>query len=391
MFYDREQLECAPENKLKGPHVLILRPQHPDIGRGNEDQIHFAKLTTLAIPGGHEEASKHVFSVPFFLDANFLGASFLGTGFLVMSVLNVPQKKTSKPSPKLSALRDLVTATERRLSNSQSNDNLHPSSSLYNVASVDVSEPQDIDHLLTSKILQGSKVHEFSGATHQDTITASGYILALLKRLVDEANHAKAASSAPILWCQTAQSRHEFGAIYGAGLEAFDLNPEHIIFAEAPKNRDLLWALEEGARASNLLAVVGEVSGLSFTESRRLSLAAATGNTPVLLLRPHNDTSASAAETRWRIAATPRPSEPLLLSPPNTPDVPQGTPRWQIDLTRCRGGQPNNWTVEWRNETHRFCLVEKFSNQSPQMAVATADTPAQEPTKESRILAFQSR
>ena len=310
------------------------------------------------------------------------------------SMLDAPLKQSSKPNSKLSALRDLVVATERRLSKSQSNDHLHSGSSLYNAALADADAPQDIDHVLTSKILHGSKVHEFSGATHQDTITASGYILALLKRLVDEENQTKAASSAPILWCQTAQSRREFGAIYGAGLEAFDLNPEHIIFAEAPKNHDLLWALEEGARASNLLAVVGEVGSMSFTESRRLSLAAATGNTPVLLLRPHSDTSASAAETRWRIAAMPGLPDLALQSAPNTQAAPlglMGTPRWQIDLTRCRGGQPNNWTVEWRHETHRFCLVEKFSNQSSQMAAATENTPAQEPAREPRILAFQSR
>lgn len=207
--------------------------------------------------------------------------------------------------------------------------------------------------------------HMFSGTTYGDTTAASGFVLAFIKRLADVS---QSLSTPPILWCQTAHMHNELGPIHAMGLKTFGLDKERFLFVHAHKNKDALWALEEGARSSSLLAVVGEVGALSFTQTRRLSLAAAEGGTPVLLLRAHHELSASAFETRWRIAAAPSAPDPFVSSIP-------GRPRWQVELVGCRGSKPGSWTVEWKNETHRFCLAEKFSSRPPQLADAPIGTP----------------
>ncbi|MEO1280370.1 MAG: hypothetical protein AAFV69_01410 [Pseudomonadota bacterium] len=214
---------------------------------------------------------------------------------------------------------------------------------------------EDIDDVLPIAGMSAGAVHEVSGAAYGDTVAASSYVLSLLWQL------ARLAPSGPILWCQTTKSQQEFGSVYGAGLKAFGFHASQFIFAETPHKHDVLWALEEGARSRSLLAVVGEVDAISFTQTRRLSLAAAKSGTPVLLLRAHNDLSASATETRWRIATTQGMPDPFLSNAP-------GNPCWQVELVRCRGGRPGSWNVEWNNETHRFSLVEQFSSRSSEVA-----------------------
>lgn len=214
----------------------------------------------------------------------------------------------------------------------------------------------EIDAALPKQGLSRAHVHEVSGNAHGDGPTAAAYLAALLKQL------AKAADATPrrqVLWCQTARAAREFGTLYGAGLNAFGLDPDTFVFVQGAKNKDVLWALEEGARAQTVLAVVGEVDGVSFTHSRRLTLAAAAGGTPVLVLRPHDDQTASAAETRWRLSARAGAGDPFVSEIP-------GSPCWQVELSRSRGGQSGSWCVEWHYETHCFHLAEQFSPRWPE-------------------------
>lgn len=262
---------------------------------------------------------------------------------------------------KLADLRDLLARTERRVSQRwQGNIPPLPEGKTKPENSsprwgLDVSE---VSNALPETGLGLASVHDVSGATHGDTAAATGYVLALLKRLADSL---QSKPDKPVLWCQASPARTEFGTIHGHGLKAFGLDPGAFLFVQARHNRDVLWALEEGARTAGLLAVVGEVGTASFTESRRLTLAAAAGGTPVLLLRAHDDRMASAAETCWRVAAVPGAADPFVTNAP-------GNPRWRIELSRCRGGRPGAWTVEWNNETHRFHLAEKFFSRSSRMA-----------------------
>lgn len=151
--------------------------------------------------------------------------------------------------------------------------------------------------------------------------------------------------------------------LYGPGLAAFGLDPARLIIANAGTPRDALWAIEEGLRAPELAAVLGETDGIGLNASRRLQLAAGESGVTGLLLRRAGalDPAAlppSAAVTRWRVRPAPA---------ANTP----GLTRWHLDLLRCRGGIPCSWIIDHDQETHRLALAAPLSG-----GPASPDLPA---------------
>ncbi|WP_052743676.1 ImuA family protein [Candidatus Filomicrobium marinum] len=267
----------------------------------------------------------------------------------------------AETSSKITALRGLIAATERHATRKY----VHPEREARLPSSIWCTGVPDIDGALPEGGLSREGVHEFSGEKYADMPVASAYLLAVLRRFADLE---PASPSRYVLWCQTVRTEREFGAPYGAGLREFGFDPQRFLFVSSAKNNDVLWALEEGARAGSLLAVIGEVDTISFTQTRRLSLAAAAAGTPVLLLRSDQDRAASAAETRWRVQAASGVSDRLVSTVP-------GHARWQIALNRCHGGRPGNWTVEWEHEAHCFRLVEDLCARSSEMAEAQFPRP----------------
>jgi protein ImuA len=155
----------------------------------------------------------------------------------------------------------------------------------------------------------------------------------------------------PVLWCGTGSD------LFAPGLACAGLHPDRVIHAQAPDEKTVLLVMEEGLRHSGLSAVVGEVGRLTMTESRRLVLASAQG-TMALVLRRHRegrpeDTGLTAATTRWRI--TPCPSTPLPV-----PGL--GRARWQVDLTRCRGGEPRRWMMESCDAQGRLAVPAELAD-----------------------------
>lgn len=137
--------------------------------------------------------------------------------------------------------------------------------------------------------------------------------------------------------------------LFAPSLNGVGLHPDRVIYAEAFRPDVVLQTMEEGLRCSGLAAVVGELTGkLGLTASRRLHLAAETSGVTAFLLRRsyrRDDpvfAEPVAAVTRWRVG--------VLASPPpfaDAPDVPGLGPRlWQLDLTRCRNGEPGRWIVQ---------------------------------------------
>lgn len=149
-------------------------------------------------------------------------------------------------------------------------------------------------------------------------------------------------------------------ALAGAGLP-----PSRVIFLEAGRN--VLAGMEDGLRQAGLAGVVGETSArVTLTASRRLQLAAETSGVPAFLIRRSRAfddprlSEPNAAVTRWRLAALP--SAPPI---PEAPDVPGlATPRWRLDLIRCRGGEPATWTVEACDAQGRLRLVSDLPDRS---------------------------
>jgi len=228
------------------------------------------------------------------------------------------------------------------------------------VTSRDHSEPKNIWHTIVPEVdshlpahgLSLGVVHEVMGRTHSDAATSGGFVLGLLRQL----KLSKAGTGrSTILWCQPNARRQETGLVHCTGLRMFGLDHIRILHVRGSRKRDVLWALEEGARTEGLLAVVGEVDAPSFTESRRLALAASASGTPVILLGASGHASASAAETRWHVSGVPGRPDPYDSRAP-------GRARWCVALGKCRGGQPGEWIMEWDHEAYRFALADEFSS-----------------------------
>jgi protein ImuA len=192
-----------------------------------------------------------------------------------------------------------------------------------------------IDEALPGGGLALGAVHEILGAggDEEDGAAAAGFAAGILARL----------GGRPVLWCLKRPD------LYGPGLLAHGLDPARLVLVGAPRDEDILWAVEEGLRTPGLAAVVGEIGRLPMVAARRLQLAAErSGVTAFLLRRWRNGEEAvaererpSAAVTRWRVRALPA----------QEGDDPRlrhliGQPRWRVELLRCRGGVPAQWVVE---------------------------------------------
>ncbi len=178
---------------------------------------------------------------------------------------------------------------------------------------------------------------------------AEGFCAALAARLID--------GRGPALWCLAR------GDLHGPGLGVFGLDPDRLIVVRARRSRDVLWAMEEGLRSGRPGAVLGEPRALDLTAGRRLQLAARAGGVACLVLHAgENGQEASAAVTRWRVAAAP--SRP----PDGLPGL--GAPRWRVALERCRGGVPQEWLLEWSDEARHLTVVPLLAERTAGPAAA---------------------
>tara|TARA_R110002110_G_scaffold110401_2_gene275202 strand:+ start:6076 stop:6951 length:876 start_codon:yes stop_codon:yes gene_type:complete len=229
------------------------------------------------------------------------------------------------------------------------------------------------DHLPGGGLARGA-LHEVFAA---DAGIATAFCALLAGRLAnDTENHA-------ILWCERPWAL-DAGALYGPALLQFGIDPARMILVRPRRDADALWAMEEGLHCGRVAAVIGEITDMSLTASRRLQLAAEETGVTALMLRPKTDRPApSAAATRWRLDAvehearnTPSavqandnkqtrsdPPGPDLIGPSGLDiDGPPGlgAARWRAELFRCRGGAAANWMMEWNDETGNFSLAAEI-------------------------------
>jgi protein ImuA len=144
--------------------------------------------------------------------------------------------------------------------------------------------------------------------------------------------------SGPVLWCLHGRD------LFAPALARIGLHPDRVIYCETWNDRDVLPAMEEGLRCKGLAGVVGEVTRLSLTASRRLQLCAGESGVTALALRRWRNSAErafadepTAAATRWRVSPSPSPSSGF-----------EGLPRqhWLVELLRVRGGEPHSWILE---------------------------------------------
>ena len=169
-------------------------------------------------------------------------------------------------------------------------------------------------------------VHEFLPGGAEDTAATGGFIAGVLATLMR--------SSGVSLWISSSRT------LFPPALKSFGIDPGKIIFIDLEKEKDILWAMEEGLKCDGLAAVVAEIQEISFTVSRRLQLAVEQSRvTGFILRRNPRNLNTTACISRWKII--PLPSE--LAD--DLPGV--GFPRWNVELLKIRNGKPGAWQIEW--------------------------------------------
>ena len=195
--------------------------------------------------------------------------------------------------------------------------------------------------------LATAAVHEIAPAAYGDMPAVVGFAAALAVRRLQS----RPEDERPVLWCRLTAETHEWGRLYGHGLEALGLPRRRLLTVTLSKPQAVLWTVEEALKSTGLAGVITDVGpSLGFTAIRRLMLAASKGKTPALLLFPAPLQGGMAARTRWIVAAN------ASVPPPFDEKAP-GLPVWDVRLARCRGGRPGQWSVEWSHATHCFALA----------------------------------
>ena len=220
--------------------------------------------------------------------------------------------------------------------------------------------PQIDAHL--SGGLDAGGVHEIKPA--RDTRAAAGAWAAAFGFALRLAVRRASAAGAPILWCWPSALARELGAPYGPGLAGLGLAPSQCLFVETQRADDALWAMEEGLKSASLALVVGALPQVALTPARRLSLAAAGGRTPCLMITDPRTPAAGSTATRWRIGAAPSAPHILEAGAP-------GAARYAVRLERCRaraaaglGEQVSSLLVEWSDATRRFRMAPRLADRA---------------------------
>lgn len=197
-----------------------------------------------------------------------------------------------------------------------------------------ISGLEAIEAAFPNNIFPTAAVHEFISTKPEHTAATAGFISGVLASVVQQGGVS--------IWVSINRR------LFAAALSAFKVIPDNIIFILVDREKEVLWATEEGLKCKGITAVIAEVRDLTFMQSRRLQLAVEASNATGFILRSDaSKPSATACTARWQIIPQPSKTEGGL------PGV--GFPRWQVELLKARNGQPGKWTVEW--SAHGFNIV----------------------------------
>jgi protein ImuA len=184
----------------------------------------------------------------------------------------------------------------------------------------------EIEKSFPYKTFPTSAIHEFVSRTQEDSAATNAFISGILHNLISK--------KGICIWVSNKLR------LFPPGLTIFGVDPERFIFLETTKTKEALWAIEESLKCEAISAVVGEITNLSFTESRRLQLAVEESKvTGFIHRRQLTKEQTTACVTRWRIQHLPSISEDGL------PGV--GYPKWNVQLQKVRNGRPGQWEVAW--------------------------------------------
>lgn len=181
-------------------------------------------------------------------------------------------------------------------------------------------------------------VHELISGDRRGAASTNGFIAALLGSLMRKNDYC--------LWISNQRT------LFPPGLKSFGVEPDRFIFIDIKREKEVLWAVEQGLKCGGLGAVVAELKEISFAQSQRLQLAVEKSRVTGFLHRcqPLSE-HALACATRWKVK--PIPSEPEAGLPG------LGFPRWKVELIKARNGRPGVWQLEWRGSRFHSVPLEK--------------------------------
>ena len=168
---------------------------------------------------------------------------------------------------------------------------------------------------------QQGRVHEACGAG------AHVFAVALVSRL-----------AGPVFWLRERRKSEQLNPL---GLTSF-VDPARVTLIQVENHKECLAVAEEALRETALPLVVSEISkSLTFTQGRRLQLAAEAGKTTGLCLISEG-MGTNATETRWQCLPVFDPADSTRQ-------------RWE--LIKNKSGTLGAWYVRWDQSSRRFALV----------------------------------
>ncbi|MDF3152692.1 hypothetical protein P3C58_11935 [Mesorhizobium sp. XAP10] len=198
--------------------------------------------------------------------------------------------------------------------------------------------------------LPKAALSEIHGLETRDAGAVAGFALSLTSLIL------KQTPGLPVLWIGTSEIFREAGFPYARGLHAsFGIEPEQLLFSEAPRLVDALWVAEEAARMTALAAVILEIRGnpqrLDLTATRRLHARAQAAGRPVFLLRQAAGPEPTAAPVRLIVASAPAVPRDTIAGP-LAGSI--GRPAFTLTIGKSRTALPGQFTLEWNPDERAF-------------------------------------
>ena len=186
-------------------------------------------------------------------------------------------------------------------------------------------------------------LHEVRASESRDGGAASGFVLALVTRLVE------AGGASSVLWISQADARREAGSLYAPGLIRFGLDPARIVEVAARTQNEALWAFEAALSCNGLGAAICELrqASLDLSATRRCALRAREAGVTGFLLRLGSHAEPSAAELRFRVVSLP--AGAIGRFPAGI-----GRMAWRLALEKNRGGPTGAYVLEWNAYERSF-------------------------------------
>lgn len=208
-------------------------------------------------------------------------------------------------------------------------------------------------------ILPAGALADLRPASYADGPAALGLTVAL-------AAGAARTRRGPVIWRDAPRAAgFDWGALYGPGVQALGLDPERLLFLNARREADALWALEEAARAPSVAAICAVLTSTAIPLGgvRRLQLAAESAGVFILVVRPADAPALPGARTRWTVASAPSPPVDGVRHAAAV-----GAPVWRVTFeAKGAAARPAvTLNLEWDHATHRICLAAPLADRSLQ-------------------------